>query len=146
MKSRAFSNQGGGAMTMRLWVLSCLLFLSFLQQVAASGSGFVRTRGTHFNVNGKPMFFNGFNSYWLMTVAMDLTQRNKVTSVFQQAATLRLNVARTWAFNDGQYKALQIFPGVYDEKVFQVCAWGLHYIKPSGTQPIFFQEILLLGV
>ena len=95
MKSRAFSNQVGGAMTMRLWVLSCLLFLSFLQQVAARGSGFVRTRGTHFNVNGKPLFVNGFNSYWLMSVAMDLTQRNKVNSVFQQVVALRLNVAGT---------------------------------------------------
>ena len=125
---------------MRLWVISCLLFLSFLQQATARGSGFVRKTSTHFIVNWKPLFVNGFNSYWLMTVAMDLTQRNKVTSVFQRAAALRLNVSRTWAFNDGQYKALQIFPGVYYEQVFQVCAWGLHYIKPSGPQPSFFKR------
>lgn len=136
MKSRAFSNQVGGAMKMRLWVLSCLLFLSFLQQAAARGSGFVRTRGTHFTVNGKPLFVNGFNSYWLMTVATDLTQRNKVTSVFQQAAAHRLNVARTWAFNDGQYKALQTFPGVYDEQVFQALDFVVFQARKYGIRLI----------
>jgi mannan endo-1,4-beta-mannosidase len=52
-------------------------------------------------------------------MATDPAQRNKVTSVFEQAAAHGLNVARTWAFNDGQYGALQTSPGVYDEQVFQ---------------------------
>ena len=133
MKSRDFSNQVGGDMTMRIWVLSCLLFLSFLQQDVARGSGFVRTEGTNFSVNGNPLFVNGFNSYWLMTIATDQAQRNKVTSVFEQAAAHGLNVARTWAFNDGKYMALQTSPGVYDEQVFQVCTSSLH-----GLQPFMF--------
>ena len=39
-----------------------------------------------------------------------------------QAAASRLSVCRTWAFNDGGTQALQISPGVYDERVFQVPA------------------------
>jgi len=123
-------------MMVRFWVLACLFFLGFLQQTAARGSGFVKTAGTHFSVNGKPLFVNGFNSYWLMTVATDLTQRNKVTSVFEQAAAHRLNVARTWAFNDGQYKALQIFPGVYDEQVFQALDFVVFQANKYGLRLI----------
>jgi len=123
-------------MMVRFWVLACLFFLGFLQQTAARGSGFVKTAGTHFSVNGKPLFVNGFNSYWLMTVATDLTQRNKVTSVFEQAAAHRLNVARTWAFNDGQYKALQTFPGVYDEQVFQALDFVVFQANKYGLRLI----------
>ena len=78
----------------------------------------MKTEGTHFSVNGNALFVNGFNSYWLMTMETDTAQRNKVTSIFQEAAVHGLNVARTWDFNDGQYKALQTSLGVYDEKVF----------------------------
>jgi len=123
-------------MMVGFWVLACLFFLGFLQQTAARGSGFVKTAGTHFSVNGKPLFVNGFNSYWLMTVATDLTQRNKVTSVFEQAAAHRLNVARTWAFNDGQYKALQTFPGVYDEQVFQALDFVVFQANKYGLRLI----------
>ncbi|KAH9319973.1 hypothetical protein KI387_021742 [Taxus chinensis] len=61
----------------------------------------------------------------MMWVASDPTQRYKVTSVFKEAAAHGLNVARTWAFNDGSgYHALQTSPGVYDEQVFQ----GLDFV------------------
>jgi hypothetical protein len=131
----------GGGMQMSFGALACLFFLSFLQQAAAGGSGFVKTEGTHFSVNGNPLFVNGFNSYWLMTMATDPTQRNKVTSAFEQAAAHGLNVARTWAFNDGQYKALQTSPGVYDEQVFQVCAWGpCNTSSLQDLHPFFFSE------
>lgn len=119
------------------WASAFLFFLRFLQPAAARGSGFVKTEGTHFSVNGYPLFVNGFNSYWLMTVATDSTQRNKVTSAFEQAAAHGLNVARTWAFNDGQYKALQTSPGVYDEQVFQVCAWALAIRQSFNPSTIF---------
>lgn len=115
----------GSGRQMSFWALACLFFLSFLHQAAAGGSGYVKTEGTHFSVNGNALFVNGFNSYWLMTMATDTAQRNKVTSVFEEAAAHGLNVSRTWAFNDGQYKALQTSPGVYDEQVFQVHAWAL---------------------
>lgn len=118
------------------WASAFLFFLRFLQPAAARGSGFVKTEGTHFSVNGYPLFVNGFNSYWLMSVATDSTQRNKVTSAFEQAAAHGLNVARTWAFNDGQYKALQTSPGVYDEQVFQALDFVVSEAKKYGLRLI----------
>uniref|UniRef100_A0A0D6QZM0 mannan endo-1,4-beta-mannosidase n=1 Tax=Araucaria cunninghamii TaxID=56994 RepID=A0A0D6QZM0_ARACU len=123
---------GGGGVHISFVGVSCVVLLLCFQQ--AAGDGFVTTQGTHFFVNGNPLFVNGFNSYWLMTVATDPTQREKVTSVFQEAKAHGLNVARTWAFNDGQYKALQTSPGVYDEQVFQALDYVVaeakrHHIK-----------------
>lgn len=84
-------------------------------------SPFVGTRGSHFIVYGKPFLFNGFNSYWMMQVATQPSERSKVSQVFRDASTAGLTVCRTWAFADGgDYQALQKTPGVYDEAVFQV--------------------------
>jgi len=121
---------------MSFWVLACLFFLSFLQQAAEGESAFVKTEGTHFSVNGNPLFVNGFNSYWLMTLATDPAKRNKVTSVFEQAAAHGLNVARTWAFNDGQEEALQTSPGVYDEQVFQALDFVVSEANKYGIRLI----------
>lgn len=84
------------------------------------GSRFVETKGNHFVSNGKPLFFNGFNSYWLMVVASDPSTRVKVTDTFVQASRLGMNVARTWAFNDGGPNPLQKSPGSYNEDMFKV--------------------------
>lgn len=89
-------------------------------------SQFVRTSNSQFQLNGSPYLFNGFNSYWMLSVASDPTQRFKVSNVFRDASSAGLTVCRTWAFNDGGYQALQTSPGVYDENVFQVY---LHYVK-----------------
>ncbi|WOG97541.1 hypothetical protein DCAR_0416882 [Daucus carota subsp. sativus] len=86
--------------------------------------GFVRVKGSQFKLNGSPFFFNGFNSYWLMTVAADPSMRYKVTEVFRDASTAGMSVCRTWAFADGGSNALQISPGTYDERVFQ----GLDFV------------------
>jgi len=126
----------GGDRQMRFWALACLFFLSFLQQAAAGVRGFVKTEGLQFSVNGNPLFVNGFNSYWLMTTATDPTQRNKVTSAFEQAAAHGLNVARTWAFNDGQYRALQTSPGVYNEQVFQALDFVVSEANKYGIRLI----------
>ncbi|XP_049410365.1 mannan endo-1,4-beta-mannosidase 5-like [Solanum stenotomum] len=85
---------------------------------------FVRTRGAHFVLNGSPFLFNGFNSYWLMHVAAEPTERYKVSEVFKEASAASLSVCRTWAFSDGGDAALQISPGVYDERVLQ----GLDFV------------------
>ena len=82
--------------------------------------GFVKRSGTHFTLNGKSVYFNGFNAYWLMYMASDPSTRSKVTATFQEASRYGLNVARTWAFSDGGYRALQLSPGSYSEQVFQV--------------------------
>ena len=73
-----------------------------------------------FLVQGSPFLFNGFNAYWMMKVASDPDNRHKVTDAFREASAAGLTVCRTWAFGDGGDPALQISPGVYDERVFQV--------------------------
>lgn len=101
------------------WGLFLLAALACEARVLQN-SGFVQTRNTQFILNGSPFFFNGFNSYWLMHISAEPSQRNKVSDVFRQASAAGLSVCRTWAFSDGGYQALQISPGVYDERVFQV--------------------------
>ncbi|XP_019416619.1 PREDICTED: mannan endo-1,4-beta-mannosidase 4-like [Lupinus angustifolius] len=85
---------------------------------------FVQRSDTHFILDGKVHFVNGFNAYWLMYEASNSSTSNKVTSIFKEASKHGLNVARTWAFNDGGYRALQISPGYYDENVFK----GLDFV------------------
>lgn len=71
-------------------------------------------------LDGSQFFFNGFNSYWMMHAAVETSERYKISNVFREAAAAGLTVCRTWAFSDGGYQALQMSPGVYDERVFQV--------------------------
>uniref|UniRef100_A0A0D6R9C9 mannan endo-1,4-beta-mannosidase n=1 Tax=Araucaria cunninghamii TaxID=56994 RepID=A0A0D6R9C9_ARACU len=84
-----------------------------------SCSSMVKRSGTQFVVEGSPFYVNGFNTYWLMVFAVDPSTRPIVISLLEQAASAGLTVARTWAFNDGDWRALQISPGVYDEHVFK---------------------------
>ncbi|KAJ6871627.1 hypothetical protein NC652_037090 [Populus alba x Populus x berolinensis] len=79
----------------------------------------VAKKGNQFVINDQPFYVNGFNTYWLMVFAADQSTRGKVTEVFQKASSVGLSVCRTWAFNDGQWRALQKSPGVYDEDVFK---------------------------
>ncbi|KAL2896901.1 Mannan endo-1 4-beta-mannosidase 6 [Bienertia sinuspersici] len=83
-----------------------------------------------FLVNGRPFYFNGFNTYWLMVFASEQSTRAKVSEVFQQASFVGLSVCRTWAFNDGQYQALQKSPSVYDENVFK----GLDFVVSEAKK------------
>lgn len=83
-----------------------LLFLHFLIQVSGD-DGFISTQGVQFILNGSPFYANGFNAYWLMYFASNKSQREKVSSVFQEAANHGLVVARTWAFSDGGDSPLQ---------------------------------------
>ncbi|KAA3479936.1 mannan endo-1,4-beta-mannosidase 6-like [Gossypium australe] len=79
----------------------------------------VQAKGNQFVNNGQPFYVNGFNTYWLMVFAADQSTRGKVSELFQQASSVGLTVCRTWAFNDGQWRALQKSPSVYDEEVFK---------------------------
>ncbi|XP_057513418.1 mannan endo-1,4-beta-mannosidase 6-like isoform X1 [Actinidia eriantha] len=79
----------------------------------------VQTKGSQFVVNDRPFYVNGFNTYWLMMFAVDQSTRGKVGEAFRQASSVGLTVCRTWAFNDGQWRALQKSPSVYDEGVFK---------------------------
>ncbi|XP_016514058.1 mannan endo-1,4-beta-mannosidase 4-like [Nicotiana tabacum] len=91
---------------------------------AFSNPSYVYTDGTHFALEGKPFYLNGFNAYWLMYMASDPSTRNKVTTTFQQASKYGMNVARTWAFTDGGSRPLQSSPGVYNEQMFE----GLDFV------------------
>lgn len=113
-------------------IISCIFVVFVLSLALAcearvlhdnnANEGFVRANGAHFELNGSPFLFNGFNSYWLMHVAAEPSERYKVTEVLREASSAGLSVCRTWAFSDGGDRALQISPGVYDERVFQVYA------------------------
>ncbi|KAL6315245.1 hypothetical protein AAG906_000323 [Vitis piasezkii] len=117
-------------------VLFLLVALACEARVLLQSSGFVQTRNTQFILNGSPFFFNGFNSYWMMNVAADPSQRSKVSDVFSQATAARLSVCRTWAFNDGGTQALQISPGVYDERVFQGLDFVISEARKNGVHLI----------
>lgn len=107
--------------------ISCMIFLVLFliheqnlpSQVTAE-DGFIRTEREHFMLNGTTFYANGFNAYWLMYVASDPSQRNKISSAFQEAENHGLTIARTWAFRDGGYSPLQYSPGSYNELMFQV--------------------------
>ncbi|KAJ1375567.1 Glycoside hydrolase, family 5 [Sesbania bispinosa] len=104
-------------------VLCVTLEQGILLHVEAD-AGFVKVKGVQLMLNGSPYYANGFNAYWLMYFASDPSQRNKVSSTFQEAANHGLNIARTWAFSDGGYKPLQYSPGSYNEEMFQ----GLDFV------------------
>lgn len=109
-----------------LWLLLSLLIASdnFRTHAMNDNSeqwGMVQKRGYKFIVGDKeePFYVNGFNTYWLMSFAVDESTRGRVCDVLHQASNVELNVCRTWAFNDGGYRALQVSPGQYDEEVFK---------------------------
>ncbi|CAA7056210.1 unnamed protein product [Microthlaspi erraticum] len=92
----------------------------------ADKTGFVRTNGTQFVLNGERVYLNGFNAYWMMTTAADTASsgRATVTTALRQASAVGMNVARIWGFNEGDYIPLQISPGNYSEDVFK----GLDFV------------------
>ncbi|KAE9596503.1 putative mannan endo-1,4-beta-mannosidase [Lupinus albus] len=97
-----------------------LLSLIFVGESQVSKQ-FVQTKNTQFVLDGSSFVFNGFNSYWMMTVAAsDKSQMSKISNVFAQAKAAGLNVCRTMAYSDGSNPlALQTSPGLYNENVFQ---------------------------
>ncbi|KAM1140624.1 hypothetical protein EV1_040288 [Malus domestica] len=52
-------------------------------------------------LNGVSYYENGFNVYWLMCMATDPSEREKVPSAFREATNNGLTIARTCAFADG---------------------------------------------
>nr|XP_029143581.1 mannan endo-1,4-beta-mannosidase 7-like isoform X2 [Arachis hypogaea]XP_029149921.1 mannan endo-1,4-beta-mannosidase 7-like isoform X2 [Arachis hypogaea] len=99
-------------------IIVCIMMI-LIVEADNNNDGFVKARGIQLVLNGNPYYANGFNAYWLMFEASEPSQRNKVSSAFQDASSLGLNIARTWAFSDGGYKPLQYSPGSYNEDMFQ---------------------------
>ncbi|KAE8668192.1 Mannan endo-1,4-beta-mannosidase 2 [Hibiscus syriacus] len=91
---------------------------------------FVQRNGSQFFLDGKPLYVNGWNSYWLMSHSVEENTRPKVSAMLEAGAKMGLTVCRTWAFNDGGYNALQISPGQFDERVFK----GLDYVIAEARQ------------
>ncbi|KAF8008220.1 hypothetical protein BT93_K2022 [Corymbia citriodora subsp. variegata] len=100
------------------------------------GSGFVGTNGKRFVANGKPLYLNGFNAYWMMYLASSPSTRDKVASAFQEAAKNGMNVARTWAFSDGVNQALQTSPGIYNEDMFKGLDFVISEARRNGVYMI----------
>lgn len=107
------------AMLQKLCTICFLLCLTTIHK-ANSQASFVETNGTLFSVNGKTINFNGFNAYWMMIFAANPSTRPKVSSAFEQASKLGINLARVWGFSDGGDLPLQKSPGVYVEDMFRV--------------------------
>ncbi|KAH7447822.1 hypothetical protein KP509_01G122900 [Ceratopteris richardii] len=101
---------------------------------SGSGSDFVRARGSCFEAGGRPFYFNGFNAYYLASLAVD--SRPTVSLIMSEAAAAGLTVCRTWAFNDGAYHALQLAPGVYDESSFRALDFVIHEAQNKGIRVI----------
>ncbi|KDP37779.1 hypothetical protein JCGZ_06458 [Jatropha curcas] len=122
-----------------IFLLVSLLYLNFSNNLTFSvllwqpKMGFVSTNSTQFIIiNGGPgdqdlstLYINGWNSYWLMQESVWTPSRSKVSKMLKKGAELGLTVCRTWAFSDGNgSSALQVSPGVFNERVFQ----GLDYV------------------
>ncbi|XP_038694810.1 mannan endo-1,4-beta-mannosidase 2 [Tripterygium wilfordii] len=95
---------------------------------------FARRNGTHFVVDGRPLYVNGWNSYWLMGYAVEGHGRQKVSAMLRAGAQMGLTVCRTWAFNDGAYNALQISPGRFDEQVFKALDYVIAEARRHGIR------------
>eukprot|EP00257_Ricinus_communis_P005881 XP_002520563.2 mannan endo-1,4-beta-mannosidase 6 [Ricinus communis] len=118
-------------------LLSLLYFnfnnnLSFPALLWQPNMGFVSTNSTQFIIisdygdkEPSPLYVNGWNSYWLMEESVWTPSRSKVSKMLKRGAQMGLTVCRTWAFSDGNApNALQLSPGVFNERVFQ----GLDYV------------------
>ena len=79
----------------------------------------VEKKANQLMLSGSVFYVNGFNTYWLMLLAVDPSTKS-FSDVFQQAASVGHTVGRREAFNDGGWRALQKSLGVYDEDVFKV--------------------------
>ncbi|XP_020964497.1 mannan endo-1,4-beta-mannosidase 5 isoform X3 [Arachis ipaensis] len=95
------------------------LRFSFLFEENGKPLSFVERNGTQFVLDGKALYVNGWNSYWLMGQSVEVYNRPKVREMLQNGAKMGFTVCRTWAFNDGDYNALQISPGHFDEQTFK---------------------------
>ncbi|KAJ1384901.1 Glycoside hydrolase, family 5 [Sesbania bispinosa] len=122
----------------RLFMVFLVLYVILGERIlllqVEAGDGFVEVRGVQLMLNGSPYYANGFNAYWLMYIASDPSQRNKVSSAFQEATNHGLNIARTWAFSDGGYKPLQYSPGSYNEDMFQGLDFVISEARRYGTK------------
>ncbi|KIK62666.1 glycoside hydrolase family 5 protein [Collybiopsis luxurians FD-317 M1] len=63
----------------------------------AAPTGFVKTSGIHFTLNGKPFTVVGANSYWVGLMNYGIADMN---TAFHDIAATGASVCRTWGFNE----------------------------------------------
>jgi len=132
-------------MKLGLFLFSLVLYLIleagiFKVEADDHDDEFVKVRGVQLVLNERPYYANGYNAYWLMYMASDPSQRNKVSSTFQVAANHGLSIGRTWAFSNGGDRLLQYSPGSYNEDMFLV-SFHLHFAVSNLR--IFLEFIVL---
>lgn len=136
-------NEGTRLYTL-LGVASCIVFIYFnfghvfvyITPFWQPKMSFVGRNGSQFVVDGKTMYINGWNSYWLMDQSVEENTRPRVRTILKKGAQMGLSVVRTWAFNDGGYNALQVDPGVFDERVFRALDFVIVEARRNGLRLI----------
>ncbi|KAG1363843.1 mannan endo-1,4-beta-mannosidase 6 [Cocos nucifera] len=95
---------------------------------------FIGRNGTQFVdlESGSPVYINGWNSYWFMSSE----KRTWVSEMLRRGREMGLTVCRTWAFSDGGPKALQLFPGHYDEQMFQALDYVIYEARRNNVRLI----------
>ncbi|GAA0155367.1 hypothetical protein Leryth_005976 [Lithospermum erythrorhizon] len=133
--------EGNGVFYPIIGFASCVAFLymSFGDIFTSSVNkeislSFVERNGTQFFVDGRVFYINGWNSYWLMYHAVEESSRPRIKPILQGAAKMGFTVCRTWAFNDGDYNALQISPGRFDERVFRALDYVIAEARQHGVR------------
>lgn len=126
--------------TSRVAVLFIAAFLPLASWTGATepgNTGFVRTQGGRFVLNGAPFYFVGNNAYYLMSMTAS-GSRTTVEETMQAGNELNFTVLRTWAFADGTTygPALQPSPRVYGETTFQALDYVLYRADQSGIRLI----------
>ncbi|KAL9243811.1 hypothetical protein vseg_017653 [Gypsophila vaccaria] len=97
---------------------------------------FVERVGQRLMLDGEPYYVNGWNSYWLMDHAVEEFDRVKVKEMMLAGSKMGLTVCRTWGFNDGSYHALQLSPGVFDDRSFQALDFVIAEARRNGVRLI----------
>ncbi|KAK7694836.1 hypothetical protein QCA50_002024 [Cerrena zonata] len=93
--------------------------------------GFVSTRGSQFELDGKPFAFVGANSYWLPL----LTTNDDVEKTFKSMQQAGIKVLRTWGFNaiNGSELVGALESGLTYYQVWNSSEWTLND-GPQGLQ------------
>ena len=93
---------------------------------------FVTVRNGGFRLDGKPWRFGGTNCYYLHAVSHYM-----IDSLLDNAAQMRLQVVRAWAFSDDPTKpdaALQTAPGTYPEANYDSLDYAVYKAGQLGLK------------
>ncbi|KAJ3694636.1 hypothetical protein LUZ60_000013 [Juncus effusus] len=95
---------------------------------------FVSVNATRFvdRSAGAPLYFNGWNSYWLLSAGA----HSSVSEMLRRGKRMGMTVCRTWAFSDGGPTPLQISPGRFDEQMFQELDYVIYEARRNGVRLI----------